>query len=269
MQKIGVSYYSIRSQLKTGDLIFFRGSDEVSNLISKVEKSLCNEGDFTHVGMVIMSDSFPIGHPQRLISARAETVHSGELISTQAETDYAIIPYVFESTASGPIGDGAYNVDCRSFLGIQLRNLDEVMEKYDNNATSHIGWGKLSKTLAIDCDRLLNIFRMYNNTRYDVSIIDLLAAGYPKLRWLRKLRHMLCCNYVDKWQFCSELVTNMYIQLGILPDTIIAKNILPVDYIAKEDGKTTFGENNGIPILFSAIERITVFPKNLNDKSVA
>ena len=44
------SYYNIRSQLKTGDLIFFRGADGVSNLISKIEKKFV-EMDSGHMSV--------------------------------------------------------------------------------------------------------------------------------------------------------------------------------------------------------------------------
>ena len=118
LDKNGVSYQSIRSTLKTGDIVFFKGSG-IANLISKLEYSVCggSSGNYTHVGMIILSDSFPIGSPYRLCDVKGH--------------DYAVISYIFESTQSGLGGDGTLSVDGYKFLGCQLRKFDNVVETYD------------------------------------------------------------------------------------------------------------------------------------------
>ena len=253
--KDGVSYAEIRPQLKSGDLIFFHGGDGVSSLISRIEKKVCGRGDYTHVGMVILSTTFPVGHPYRL--------------SNLSGKDTTTVPYVFESTESGPLSDGVYNVSGRSFLGVQLRRLDEVVEAYNASPNTKIAWGQLRSNDGTlnDCDLnggyinlmdpssviskdrraslsdrraslsdrdqdLFHIYRKYDGVRYDLNLIDLLSSVYPKVRKLRTFRRKYCCcRSVENWLFCSELVARIYVDLGILPDIIVCDDIVPVDFL--------------------------------------
>jgi hypothetical protein len=234
MIKTGESYYKIRGMLKTGDIIFFRGNEFVSNLISKLEKKICGNGDFTHVGMVIMCTSFPEGHPYYNTNG---------------------IPYVIESTQSGYLGDGAYNLNGDSFLGVQVRNLDIVMEKYDSNPKTAIAWGKLQHN--IDGD-ISHIIRKYDGIRYNINIVDLLAASFKPLRILRKF-----FKFARKWKFCSEVVTDLYKEFGILNNNVTSYNVLPCDFLPKENN-TTFDTDGEIPILFTEIINITIHNKYID-----
>ena len=71
--------------------------------------------------MIVLNTVFPVGHPYRL--------HEG-----------IILPYVLESTE-----DGVLNVDGQSFLGVQLRRLDDVVDKYDIDSSEKIGWGEIKR----------------------------------------------------------------------------------------------------------------------------
>lgn len=241
--KNGKSYYTIRNELKTGDLILFRGGEFVSNYISKIEKYMCGNGEYTHTGIIIMSDSFPIGSPYRFTNKNGE--------------DYTIIPYVFESTQSGFLGDNVNNTLGNSFLGCQLRKFDEVIENYDRDLNTKIAWCKLKedKRNKIDNNLLFEIFNKYNNVRYALSIIDLLTAAYPKIRWLRKIKF-----FKRKWQFCSQLVANIYLELGIL-NNINPSNVLPCDFLPKNNIET-YDTDGEIEVLFSEVNKITVLPIN-------
>ena len=56
--KVGVPYAELRDQMRTLDLILFRGGDFVSNFISKVEKMSDGDGSYSHVGLVIRAQKF-------------------------------------------------------------------------------------------------------------------------------------------------------------------------------------------------------------------
>ena len=147
LKKSGVPYNQIREKLRTGDLIFFKG-DGISNLISKIEKNICGNGEYTHIGIVIMSNSFPIGSPYRLCDIDGK--------------DYSIIPYIFESTQSGIGGDGSLDVNGNKILGCQLRKLDNVVLTYDQNEDTHMAVGKLKINLCIDDDLIYKTYLKYS-----------------------------------------------------------------------------------------------------------
>ena len=216
-------YYDIRPELKTGDVIFFYGADAVSSTICKIERIVCNnhQGEWSHIGMVIMSTSFPIGHPYRLCG-----VGSGY--------DYAVIPYIFELTQSGLLTDGVLNVDGFSFLGVQLRRLDDVADKYNKLPNTRMAWGRLTVPIGVTQDQMLKTIRGYDGIRYDLNFLDLFACAYKKLRWIRNLVKYFCCKSVDSWQFCSELVANLYIEFGILSPNINPENVLPCDFLPEQ-----------------------------------
>lgn len=207
------SYATIRAQLQTGDLLFFHGGDFVSSTIGKIEKRVAGNGDYTHVGLVVLSSAFPVGHPY----------HNPTTIE----------PYTFESTQSGWLTDGVLNLLGNSFLGVQLRRLDSVVEYYLTNASTKISWGPLQASwrATLDPQRVLDLIRHYDGTRYELSMLDLLAATYPCLRKWRALRLKLCCTTAARWLFCSELVAHVLQDLNILPENVICENVLPVHLV--------------------------------------
>ena len=71
--------------------------------------------------MIVLNTVFPVGHPYRL-------------------QEGIILPYVLESTE-----DGVLNVDGQSFLGVQLRRLDDVVDKYDIDSSEKIGRGEIKR----------------------------------------------------------------------------------------------------------------------------
>ena len=231
LEKPGVCYQKIRSKMKTLDLIMFRGTDFVSDFISRLQEYVLGEGagEYTHVGVVFLGRDFPEFSPY----------HNQNAI------------YVFESTQGGySIGDGVCDLNGQSRLGVQLRCLDKLAEIYDSHPNSKMGWCRLKQDVKIDPKFLLNVFRRYNELDYDLSIIDLLAAAFPLFRPLRSHCFEIFQDQ-ESWQFCSELAANIYKDFGILDEDLVADDVLPADFAETFPGSgRTFDRDEAIPVLF-------------------
>lgn len=227
--KEGVLYSAYKPHIKPFDLIFFKGNDFVSSLISYVEKNtLLQEStfgyeiksdQFTHCGIVVTSDI--LKHP---------LVEKDKL-------------YIWESTMSGTLApDGVKNITGRSFYGSQLRDLDTLIDAYDRPDDTAIAVAHLLPTVfdpAYDLmdtemsiipslrDRFTLIFNKYNALPYDTDPIVLGASAFG---CLRRIRDTTSDEDDDLEVFCSELIARVYIELGFLPDTVNPKNVIPMDF---------------------------------------
>ena len=105
-----IPYSKIRPVLRPFDLVAFRGTDCVSGCIRCLELNRpcggrIRSGDFSHVGMIVTSDILD---------------------------DVRCVPgklYIWESTMSGKLADGVNNVNGQQFLGVQLRDFDQVVSE--------------------------------------------------------------------------------------------------------------------------------------------
>ncbi len=247
--KNGAAYKDIRPHLETFDMIAFRGGEIVSDAISRLEEVIGGEGAgvYTHVGVVLRGDIFPEDHKYHR-SGREEV-------------------YVWESTQSGRLGDGALDVEGKSFLGVQLRVLDEVVEAYDVHPKTFLAWCSMLPKFrpSPTSEEFITIFNYYNGIPYDFNCINLLATA---ISWLRPLR--CCFSCYTKPQFCSELVANLYKSLGTLSPEVDARNVLPSDYFSNfahsKGGHITFDKDEEIPVLFSPAVPFTLFPDKKNSQ---
>lgn len=242
LHKKGIPYNEIRSQIRSFDMIAFRGNDFVSDAISKVESYENGYGEYTHVGMIILGDMFPID----------SYLHDPNKI------------YVFESTMSGSLGDGVKNVDSKSFLGTQLRDFDLVIANYDNHEKTQIAWCQLKQEYRpnISMENWISIFNKYNKIRYDANCITLISSASKCMRYFKKFLNILyccwCCN--KNLQFCSELVTNLYKELGVLNKNVQSEHVIPSDYFASSnDPSKTYDMDKEIPVLFNKYVKITYY----------
>jgi hypothetical protein len=268
--KPGVPYETLRDKMRTFDLLLFRGTDAVSGAISRVERAKTGCGDYTHVGILVRgSDLMPIHEAE------------GEDKWLKPET-----LYVFESTMSGEMADGCPDVHGESHLGVQLRALDDVVAAYDKPAKSRLAWcavlqGKLPATLADDAERAKACraaYEKYRGLRYDLSAVDLAACAFPAMRRIRdskafsRVRDALSRvvygskradgaeggdnDLISKWQFCSELAANIYKDIGAIPATVEPQNVMPVDFLTKDEAAgSTYDADKQVPVLFAQPER--------------
>jgi len=249
------SYDEIYNKIKPFDLIAFRGGDIISDIISNIEFHQVDVGTFSHVGMAVTSDILPF------------YIADGE--KKYLDPDKI---YLFESTISYniPYVDGAPDITTgRGKLGVQLRDLQEVIPRYITNETTRVAWCKLihnpldriddesddshNARRSIIATRFQEFFSQYQGRMYEMSFIGLFSSIFPSLRGLRKIRDFLCTklysflNYcgITKnnslgpagWQFCSELVAAVYKDFDIIPDSFEPKDVVPVDFFGcDEDG---------------------------------
>jgi hypothetical protein len=223
------------SQIRPLDLIVFRGSDLVSGLITKMEEH--ETGSMANVSHVEVAMS-------------AEWCDVADLSSNNM--------YSWGSTLSGPLNDGPCSVSGKAVFGVQLRNLDELIESYLRNPAANVGVCRLidspilrrpdesAADYAVRCEQLRmainEAYVAYGNTKYDANPLALFGAMFPELRSLRDFVN----DEPDKLLFCSEFVAALYKKVGIINDAtdgIIdgeipdAKNVLPTDFLGTDADK--------------------------------
>jgi hypothetical protein len=252
-------YRDIRPKMRSFDLLLFKGTDVVSKTIRRIESCMDRCSDtFSHAGMVIRAED--------LMPARTEAEKTW---LTEGKI------FVFESTMSGNLADGVPDVDGKSHLGVQLRNLDAVVWSHAASVQYGLAWCPIKEELRPSDDRLKALARAcyhrYNGMFYDASIVDLLAAAIPSCRpirdnvvcsYLRTCFCSYCCCrrvHMDDWMFCSELVCHCYIDSGILPDSVDASNVMPADFIVDpKDSSKTLDSDHQIPPLFSDLVKYKI-----------
>lgn len=258
MAKPGRSFLEIKPLICTFDLIMFRGGDLVSDAISAVEKASVHDkrgGDYTHVGMAIWSDD--------LLAPGSGPQQPRRLL-------------VLESTMSGNMADGVPDIDGHAHLGVQLRDLEAVVNGYDANPKTHIAWLPLQEDRrgSVKKGQLAASYDKYKGIFYDASALDLAAAAVPMLRPIRdcsllecvrdKMCACICCclpkslevtPQESKWLFCSELVANVYRDTGILPANVEPKDVLPCDFLPSSAGSSygTMDADKKVPWLFTGV----------------
>ena len=140
--------------------------------------------------------------------------------------------YIWESTMSGRLGGGVPDINGRTYLGVQLRDFDEVFKFYDQNPETRVAWCSLKNNPSLSPNfksSFTTVFNKYNGSFYNANIFSLLASLFP---YLRPLRYLTEIKHIDSsWLFCSELVATVYRDLGIFPQTVNPENVVPVDFL--------------------------------------
>lgn len=258
MIKPGVKYSEIRPKLKSFDLLLFKGTDLVSSALSrlqcKIDGADWTEG-FSHAGLCIRSeDLLPTCTPAELSWLFPDMV------------------YVFESTMSGDLADGVKDVWGESKLGVQIRDLDRVMIAYDANPNARLAWCPIKEELRqfIPAGSIRKEYEKYRGYSYDASAVDLAAAAFPSMRPLRdnccfqSIRDALCCcccgggegKKPSQWQFCSEMVANVYKDVSLFGDRVNAADVMPMDFVPdKTKPCGTLDADGVVPNIFSNLVR--------------
>jgi len=239
--KQGDKYNKVKNQIKPFDLVLFKGGDYISDFIRYVQhlnteikynkKYDVNSDQFSHVGMVVTKDILP-----------DSSLKDGKL-------------YIWESTMSGDLTDGVPNVLGESYLGVQLRDLDQVVKNYDANPHTQIAFASLKDEIYDEImftpelsNKFVKLFALYNGIRYDANLLSLYAAVNKDYRSHRDLIEETLNT--ENWLFCSELVALIYKNLGIFPESIDPKNVVPMDFIGFDDEDEV---NENIPDVYSKL----------------
>jgi hypothetical protein len=231
--KVGVFYKDCLKEAKSFDLILFAGSDAISLLIKYITEKEINdkldehygENTYSHVGIVIRKDVLDYLDDDKI--------------------------YVWESTMSGKLGEGVKNIDGNSFLGIQLRDLEKVIKAYDDSDKTRVAL--LPLIIDYDTNKLdefKRFFNRYNNTLYDINPASLLSSLIPCIRPARKSFEELLGT--EDLLFCSEMTTLVYKLLGLFPEHINEKNVVPQDFIGADIDGQIPANIFGPPIIMTA-----------------
>lgn len=231
------SYDNIKSQIRSFDLLGFRGGDVISDIITTVEEHEMDVSNFSHVGIVVKSDILPYY----------------TIDGKQCMLDPDAI-YVFESTFSYAIPyvtDGVPDVCTNAgMLGVQLRNLDEVIPRYITNNKTKVAWCKLkhnpldTEDLTLIQTRFMELFESYHGRMYEISPVNLFGSLFPGARKIRKIRNAIMdkiwnlfgfkSTSPSQYQFCSELVGNIYTSFGIIDEKYNPQDMVPVDFLGSD-----------------------------------
>lgn len=220
-----VFFKDVIKEIKPFDLILFRGSGILSETIKILEESVFGNDDWTHVGVIITTDYVPIynGVQNKL--------------------------YIWESVGSvkEPIGDNIKSIETKEgFIGVQIRELEEVVDKYLKNENQVVGWCKLRNN-PIDkkldetniqyyyrIEKIRTILRNFHEencgTVFPLNPLYMLPSIYPELEGLRKI-------FTEKQLFCSQFASLLYITLGLVDKSINPADISPVEMLG-------FGNDN-------------------------
>jgi len=231
--KKGDLFRSIKGKMRPLDLLLFKGDDFVSGLISKLERrgnAKSHAGDFTHAGIVVNSDILdePLLEPGKL--------------------------YILESTISGKLGSGVPDIHGRSFLGIQIRDLEVLISAYDHPNSTSIAWcplvnNPIEGNLPLIKQNFSKVYHEINGIMWDANCWSLLSALYP---WMRPCRGCIESSVRTKnWLFCSEMVATVYKYIGIYPDYVDPKDVVPADFIYPQE------DTDRMPVIIREITYVT------------
>jgi hypothetical protein len=188
------------------DLILFKGSDFVGSAIRLVERFELGTGAdaVSHVGLLI---DRTVCNDKRLQWGKW---------------------YIFESTCSGPLADGVPNIDGRSFLGTQIRDLELVI-KACKGQVFHAALKSECRARLPDAKRTTKIIHRLEGIRYDANPVSLCSSLFPWCRCCRGSAEKLAGT--EDWLFCSELVALVMKRAGIFSADVEPKDIVPADFL--------------------------------------
>ena len=237
LEKPGVAWSEIRSQLKTLDMIQFRGWDWVSRGMIRFERrALGADGArFTHGALVLRGSDFP---------------------KTSRFYDDTKL-YAFECT--DPKEDDVVTEDGRKFQGVQLRDLDAVVANYDCSEVTELAWMRMHDRVRpnVDPEELERVVEHYLDRKFEWNPLYLLGALYEGLRPWRGLYGRARSS---EKLFCSQHTALVLQDLGVLDPDVNPLDVLPSDF-RSPDQMETLDKDEEIPVLFDEVKTFTAFPK--------
>jgi len=231
-----VEWSEIRRQLKTLDMIQFRGWDWVSRGMMRVEQRALGpaEARYTHVALVMRGSEFP----------RTSRFHDVTKL------------YAFECT--DPKEDDVVNFIGKKFSGVQLRDLDAVVHNYDCSEATELVWMRMHDEVRpeIDPAQIERVVERYVDRKFEWNPLSLFGALYESVRpW----RSLFGRAYSSKRLFCSQLTALVLKDLGVLASDVEPLDVLPSDF-RSADQKQTMDKDRKIPLLFDDAKLFTAFP---------
>lgn len=230
-----VSLQTLLPHIEALDVIFFYNSSFMTEMVSLLERYELGVGAFTHVALVVSAEILPYYEKD------------GQEVRLEPDTLYLFESVINNSSTPDLVSGEIYN-------GVQLRKLTEVIFEEG----SQVAWCKLKNNPLEKRDddyffssllrkhemtsHFTTLFKEYHGTKYAGDTTSLLCDFFPCLRDLRNDRdiiyEILSFFNIDKlkdtpagWQSSAELIMNIYVKLGIVPDNFDPRDTLPVDFL--------------------------------------
>lgn len=250
-----VKYNRLKKRIMPLDVIFFSGNDFISKTIKFLQEKKLGNGSISHIGLIVNKDILP----------NVPNLEKDKLYIWES-TSSVELPFYSEKAIDVVSGQGKF--------GIQIRDLEQVIEHYLSKQDTAVYWGKLrenpwrmkdNEDIKIYKKRrkktmwlMEDIYDIYGTTRYDNSLLDLFASLFPSMRPVRNSKLWLMKKFKSKKKknkfkgklFCSEFVSMIYKTLNIIPEHINPSDVVPVDFLGYDQ--------DGMPFLLSKLYRLSI-----------
>jgi hypothetical protein len=175
-------------------IAFFEASDIAGKVISKFEKFFFpnKKKIYTHVGIII------------------KTILIKDIIPCYQNCRYVIL----ESTMSGSLNDNVKNTCRETFLGVQLRDFDELISIYKRDKKK-ISISSIKKLPHDYISIIRRFITHYINKNFDVTIVNLITIHTP------------LPSINTSGLFCSDLVCKLLQEFSIINVNINSKKVSP------------------------------------------
>jgi|GEM_PF-3675564 len=242
--KYGIKYHTISYSLKSLDLIFFKGDHFTSNMISFLQKKA-----FMDATKDNLKDVISFKRIEDIYSHVGVIIRPCEVLDITTINNLNLNPdklYVWESTLN--ISSKVKNVQGKNFFGVQLRDLEKVIEENDHHKNTRVAIApiKKDKREKIKFDdafkfKFTNFFNTHNNTIYDANPVSLCSSVNTCCRPYRENFENIFNT--DDYLFCSELVAKLFISLNLYSKNINEKDVVPIDLLGYDV------DDNAIPCI--------------------
>lgn len=247
-----ISYINIKDYtdvISNDDVLLFHGTGFISETIENVEEIFEGSNTFSHIGTYTSANLYPLyqnqlkGIPNLILESTAQL----DLLNLNDD-----IPDLLTNSNK---------------YGVQIRDLDLVLNSYLENKGTFIAIGKVKKpTIFKETELKLNqaFITKFGSKSYETNLINLAANAIPFMRPVRDFFnglwygfnavHMPPLPFYDLSQTiydtqindilnsleatanmealcCVELVGLKHKMLKIIPATVNPANLAPVDYV--------------------------------------
>jgi hypothetical protein len=190
------------SDVNTLDILLFSGKGKFSSLIQ-----CCSGTQYSHIGLVITGgDLFRIG-----IKVKKELMDRNGL-------------YIFHSN-KGAIGDAVDIITGEEKSGSQINSLTDVVERYNGKVfyrklTDATKPGERARSTQLNYPNLRASVNALKDKDYETDYLQMCCALFP----------FSCFGADTSELFCSELVAQVYMDMGIMRKDRESDNYIPSDF---------------------------------------
>jgi len=233
-------YEEIKGDIQELDMIVFRGNEFISNVITTMERLVSGKGDWSHVGIVISKKLLPDLNTYD----PPDTLYIWESTLSHDSVDADEVQKMPPEDTPRPSVCAESN---QPVFGVQIRRLNDVLRHCFKKKVK-VGWCKLivnpqrkrlDETEDVYMIRLNNMKKMlqvlhrdYYHRPYEKNVFRLFSSLSPRFSCCRSD----CCPG-RTWVFCSQLVSIIYQQLGLINEDIDPALITPQMLVSPETSK--------------------------------